>query len=183
MRIIGGSARGIALASLGKGDIGAHLRPTADRVRESLFGMLEGGRFGDPINEATVLDLFAGTGALGLEALSRGASKATFVETGAKSLALLKQNIAKTRMDGRAAVLKTDARRPKGLVGPYSLVFLDPPYGQSLGEAALKTVLPYLATGALIVWEEERAMVAPPGSDLLEHRRYGNTEVTLLRVV
>ena len=84
MRIIGGEFRGRALASIGKGDAGAHLRPTSDRVRESLFNVLMGGRYGDPISGARVLDLFAGTGALGLEALSRGSAHVTFVENGRK---------------------------------------------------------------------------------------------------
>ena len=83
MRIIAGENRGVALASVGKGDAGAHLRPTTDRVRESLFNVLMGGKFGDPITGAHVLDLFAGTGALGLEALSRGAESCTFVDDGA----------------------------------------------------------------------------------------------------
>ena len=82
MRIIGGTHRGTVLADVGKGDAAAHLRPTADRVRESLFNVLQGGRFGDPVNGAQVLDLFAGTGALGLEALSRGAAHVTFVDNG-----------------------------------------------------------------------------------------------------
>ncbi len=93
MRIIGGDFRGRALASVGKGDAGAHLRPTTDRVRESLFNVLMGGRFDDPITDARVLDLFAGTGALGLEALSRGASHVTFVDDGRKATTLIRQNI------------------------------------------------------------------------------------------
>lgn len=93
MRIIAGRFRGRALAALGKGDPAAHLRPTTDRVRESLFSMLMGGRFGDPVTDALVLDLFAGTGALGLEALSRGATSVTFVENGRVALGLLDKNI------------------------------------------------------------------------------------------
>ena len=82
MRIIGGIHRGTILTEIGTGDDAAHLRPTSDRVRESLFNVLQGGRYGDPIRNARVLDLFAGTGALGLEALSRGAAHATFVDNG-----------------------------------------------------------------------------------------------------
>jgi len=111
MRIIGGRMRGLGLASVGKGDAGAHLRPTSDRVRESLFSMLEGGRFGDPIRDAQVLDLFAGTGALGLEALSRGAGRVCFVENGRVALKLLSDNIAKARVDGETDIKRMDATR------------------------------------------------------------------------
>ncbi|MEM8978959.1 MAG: 16S rRNA (guanine(966)-N(2))-methyltransferase RsmD [Pseudomonadota bacterium] len=182
MRVIGGRARGTRLASLGDGDAKAHLRPTSDRVRENLFNVLEGGRFGRILPEARVLDLFAGTGALGIEALSRGASHTTFVENGRKSLQILSENLAKTQFEAQAEVLKTDAT--KGLptkAGPFDLVFLDPPYGKNLGTAALSAAMPVLADAALIVWEEATQMTAPPGTDLLEHRRYGSTEITLLR--
>ena len=97
MRIVAGRFRGMALASVGKGDPAAHLRPTTDRVRESLFNILTSGRLGDAVSGARVLDLFAGTGALGLEALSRGAAHVTFVETGRAALRLLEKNIAATR--------------------------------------------------------------------------------------
>ena len=93
MRIIGGAHRGRALAGLGKGDAVAHLRPTSDRVRESLFNVLAGA-YDDPVTGARVLDVFAGTGALGLEALSRGAASVTFVESGRTALSLLRRNIA-----------------------------------------------------------------------------------------
>ena len=99
MRIIAGRLGGLRLTALGKGDEAAHLRPTTDRVRESLFGRLEGGRFGDPISNAVVLDLFAGTGALGLEALSRGAKSATFVDSGRVAGKLLQANVDKARVE------------------------------------------------------------------------------------
>ena len=106
MRIIAGDWRGRPLAAVGKGDAGAHLRPTTDRVRESLFSMLAGGRFGDPITDARVLDLFAGTGALGLEALSRGAAATIFVDDGRAAQRLIRQNIATLGAgDGRSATL------------------------------------------------------------------------------
>jgi 16S rRNA (guanine966-N2)-methyltransferase len=94
MRIISGDFRGKTLASVGKGDAAAHLRPTSDRVRESLFNVLMGGALGDdPITDARVLDLFAGTGALGLEALSRGAAHVTFVDDGIKARSLIRENV------------------------------------------------------------------------------------------
>ena len=183
MRIIGGRMRGLGLASVGKGDAAAHLRPTSDRVRESLFNLLEGGRFGDPITGARVLDLFAGTGALGLEALSRGADFVTFVENGRAGGKLLSANIAKARAEGETEVLHTDATRlPPCKSAPATLVFLDPPYGRGLGEKALKSALKggWIGEGALIVWEEESAQSAPDGFTLEDSRRYGQTWLTLL---
>lgn len=184
MRIIGGRFRGTALAAVGKGDPAAHLRPTSDRVRESLFNVLQGGRLGQPVTGARVLDLFAGTGALGLEALSRGAVHATFVETGRAALDLLRRNIAKTRTGPETAVLTRDATRLGPREGPaFDLVFLDPPYGQGLGERALAGAAAngWLAEAALIVWEENAPMEAPPCFEVLESRRYGDTYITFLR--
>ena len=180
MRIIGGRWRGRRLASVGAGDAAAHLRPTTDRVRESIFNLLLNGGHGDVVSGATVLDVFAGTGALGLEALSRGAASATFVERGRPALALLRRNIA--LLGAEARILPRDARRP-GPGSAHDLVFLDPPYGQGLGEAALTALRAdgWLARGALIVWEEG----APPALGDLEPvdaRRYGETHVTLVRI-
>jgi 16S rRNA (guanine966-N2)-methyltransferase len=180
VRIVGGIHRSVALAALGKGDAGAHLRPTSDRVRESLFNVLA---HRDVIEGAVVLDLFAGTGALGLEALSRGAAHATFVDTGRPALRLLRQNIAKMRMEAAARVLSCDARRLPVCDGPpATLIFLDPPYGKGLGAAALEAarVSGWIGEGALIVWEEAAPQEAPPGFRVVEHRRYGSTHVTML---
>ncbi|UWQ07477.1 16S rRNA (guanine(966)-N(2))-methyltransferase RsmD [Aliiroseovarius crassostreae] len=179
MRIISGRFRGLALASVGKGDAGAHLRPTTDRVRESLFSMLTGGRFGDPINEARVLDLFAGTGALGLEALSRGATHVTLVDDGRKALSLIRENIAKCRCQDEVTVVKRDATRlPEGTA--HNLIFLDPPYGKGLGEKALTAAIAggWIAPDALIVWEENTGITLPEGIRLLDSRRYGDTVIS-----
>ncbi|MEO0917304.1 MAG: 16S rRNA (guanine(966)-N(2))-methyltransferase RsmD [Pseudomonadota bacterium] len=185
MRIIRGRFKGLALTSVGKGDASAHLRPTTDRVRESLFSILEGGRFGAPIEAAVVLDLFAGTGALGLEALSRGASQVTFVENGRTALKLLTANIEKTRSQQETTILRQDATRlgPCPDV-PATLVFLDPPYGTEKGALALTKALEggWASAGALVVWEEAREMVAPKGFVKLEARRFGQTWLTFLRV-
>ncbi len=184
MRIIGGRFRGQALASVGKGDSAAHLRPTGDRVRESLFNLLSGGRFGDPVTGVRVLDLFAGTGALGLEALSRGADFVTFVENGRAGGRLLDTNIGKLNAAGASDVLRADATRlPPCKSLPASLVFLDPPYGKGLGEKALLAAAKggWLDGEALIVWEEEQAQDAPPGFEILDTRRYGQTWLTILR--
>ena len=142
MRIIAGEYRGRALASVGKGDAGAHLRPTTDRVRESLFNVLGGGAYGDPITDAKVLDLFAGTGALGLEALSRGAAQATFVDDGVKARSLLRQNVEICRAQGKSKIFRSDARRLGVNKGARcELIFLDPPYGKGLGEQAIKAAM------------------------------------------
>ena len=184
MRIVAGRFRGRALAALGKGDPAAHLRPTSDRTRESLFNILAGGRFGDPITDARVLDLFAGTGALGLEALSRGAAFATFVDDGMKALGLIRQNIALCGAEAETRIVKRDARRlPPNEDAPYDLVFLDPPYGKGLGEVALSNALAqgWVAKDALIVWEESAAIAPPDGVEVLDSRRYGDTVITLLQ--
>ncbi|WP_371155476.1 16S rRNA (guanine(966)-N(2))-methyltransferase RsmD [Jannaschia sp. 2305UL9-9] len=180
MRIVGGKWRGRRLAAVGKGDAAAHLRPTTDRVRESIFNLLVNGGHGDPISDARVLDVFAGTGALGLEAISRGAAAATFVEQGRKSLSILRENIA--LLEAPARVVSRDARRP-GPGTPHDLVFLDPPYGAGMGERAIDALRTqgWIAPDALIVWEES----APPVlADLIQvdQRRYGETCVTLARL-
>lgn len=184
MRIIAGTFRGTALASVGKGDAGAHLRPTTDRVRESLFNVLMGGKFGDPITDARVLDLFAGTGALGLEALSRGATVVSFVDDGRKSQSLIRENIRLTRSRDATTLIARDATRlPANTGDAYDLIFLDPPYGKALGEKALTAAQTggWIAPGALIVWEEKTPQLAPEGFDHLDCRKYGDTHVTFLR--
>ncbi|MBN2906763.1 MAG: 16S rRNA (guanine(966)-N(2))-methyltransferase RsmD [Rhodobacteraceae bacterium] len=184
MRIIAGKHKGLTLAALGKGDAGAHLRPTTDRVRESLFNLLLNGPYGDPVSGARVLDLFAGTGALGLEALSRGAAHVTFVDDGAKARALIAQNIDKCRAAAQTNVVRRDATRlgPNG-TAPFDLVFLDPPYGKGLGERAMAAALAggWISPGALIVWEEGDAIMPPEGLTLLDRRRYGDSHIAILR--
>lgn len=182
MRIIGGTHRGTTLAAVGKGDAGAHLRPTTDRTRESLFNVLQGGRFGDPITGARVLDLFAGTGALGLEALSRGAAHVTFVDSGRAAQKLIRDNIAKLHRQADTTLIGADVNKlPAGT--PCTLVFLDPPYGQSLGAMALAKATSggWIAPGALIVWEDNAPQIAPAEYDMLDQRRYGDSWVTFLR--
>lgn len=183
MRIVAGQFRGTALASVGKGDAGAHLRPTTDRVRESLFNVLQGGKFGDPITGARVLDLFAGTGALGLEALSRGAEAVCFVDDGRKAQSLIRQNMKITRSNATCQLVSRDAARlPPNSDAPYDLVFLDPPYGKGLGPKALQAAADggWIADEALIVFEENAPQLAPAGFDLLDQRKYGDTHVTFL---
>jgi 16S rRNA (guanine966-N2)-methyltransferase len=186
MRIIGGRWRGITLADLGAGDPGASLRPTADRVRESLFNLLAHGDYGDPSppQGRRVLDLFAGTGALGLEALSRGAVAAVFVDQGSAALALLRRNLARLDAGDFTRVIARDATRLGRNPGaPFDLVFVDPPYGRGLGEKALASALAggWIAPGALVVWEEGVSHAPPPGLTELDRRRYGDTMIAIYR--
>jgi len=183
VRIIAGDHRGRRLASLGKGDMAAHLRPTADRVRESLFNALFAG-YDDPVTKAVILDLFAGTGALGLEALSRGADHVTFVESGRVAQGLIAENIALCRAQSRTRLIRRDARRLGNCEGRAAdLVFLDPPYGKALGEAALDAALAggWIAAGGLVVWEESAEISPPAALSLVEARRYGDTVISVLR--
>ena len=183
MRIIGGTRRGLKLSEVGIGDAAAHLRPTSDRVREAIFNLLLNGKSGNLVAGTRVLDLFAGTGALGLEAISRGATEAIFVDDGAKALALLKANIAKMQAEGVTRILRQDATRlPPNPAAPFTLIFLDPPYGKGLGERALAAAQTggWLAPGATVVWEENSPPAVPDGFLPLDQRRYGDTTVTLL---
>lgn len=182
MRIIAGKYRGTKLADVGAGDADAHLRPTSDRVRESLFSMLS---HRGVLNGSHVLDLFAGTGALGLEALSRGASEVCFVENGRVAQKLIAQNVEHMRLKAETRVMRNDATQLGAW--PYArfdLVFLDPPYGKGMGQLALAAVRSggWLAPDCTIVWEESAPMYAPAGFEKIDKRKFGDTHVTLLRV-
>jgi 16S rRNA (guanine966-N2)-methyltransferase len=182
MRIVGGRLRGRALAA----PKSQAIRPTADRLRESLFNILVHAH-GDPVDGARVLDLFAGTGALGLEALSRGAGFVLFVDDGAEARALMRQNVEALGGGGLTRIFRRDATKlgPAHPLEPFSLVFLDPPYGKGLGEAALVSARQggWLAPHALVVLEEatEAKFQAPDGFAELERRGYGESELVFLR--
>jgi len=184
MRIVGGRLGGRTLAS----PRSQAIRPTADRLRESLFNILAH-TYGDPVTGARVLDLFAGTGALGLEALSRGAAFALFVDDAAEARALLRENIAALGLGGVTRIFRRDATRlgPAHPVEPFSLVFLDPPYGKGLAEKALASAHAggWLAPGALVVVEEaaDAGFTAPVDFEEVERRQYDDTEVVFLRLV
>src|SRR5690349_2232580 len=180
MRIVGGRLRGRALAAPKSQGI----RPTADRLRESLFNILAHA-YGDPITGARVLDLFAGTGALGLEALSRGATFGLFVDDGAEARALLRQNVEALGLAAVTKIFRRDATKlgPAHPVEPFSLAFFDPPYGKGLAERALISAREggWLTEQALSVVEETRGAFKPPdGYEELERRAYDETEFTLL---
>jgi 16S rRNA (guanine966-N2)-methyltransferase len=182
MRIISGQFRGLQLAAVGKGDTAAHLRPTSDRVRESIFNLLQNGGYADALSDARVLDLFAGTGALGLESLSRGAASVTFVENGRIAQVLIRKNVDLCRTMATRLIPRDATKLGKNDSSPFNLIFLDPPYGKELGELAVSNAAlnGWLAPGALIVWEESTAISAPEGFETLTQRRYGDTWVNLL---
>jgi 16S rRNA (guanine966-N2)-methyltransferase len=162
------------------------IRPTADRLRESLFNILAHA-YGDPVAQARVLDLFAGTGALGIEALSRGAAFALFVDETAEARAIIRENVAALGLGGVTRIFRRDATRlgPAHPVEPFSLVFADPPYGRDLANAALVAASNggWLAPDALIVVEEaaESGFAVPEGFSELERRLYDDTELTFCR--
>jgi 16S rRNA (guanine966-N2)-methyltransferase len=182
MRIIGGRLGGRPLAA----PKSQNVRPTSDRLRESLFNILAH-RYDDPITGARVLDLFAGTGALGLEALSRGAAFALFIDDGAEARALIRQNVEALGLGGVTRIFRRDATR-LGAVHPnepFGLVFLDPPYGKGLAEKALGSLHDggWLAPHALVIVEDaaDAGFAAPRGFAEIERRRYDDTEFTFLR--
>jgi 16S rRNA (guanine966-N2)-methyltransferase len=184
MRIVGGRLRGRKLAAPSSQAI----RPTSDRLRESLFNILAHA-YGDPVAGARVLDLFAGTGALGLEALSRGVAFALFVDDGAEARALIRENVATLGLGGVSRIFRRDATKlgPVHPLAPFTLAFLDPPYGKGLAERALVAAREggWLAPEALVVVEEagQSAFKAPDGFRELERRRYDDTELIFLRAV
>jgi 16S rRNA (guanine966-N2)-methyltransferase len=184
MRIVGGRLRGRTLVA----PRSQAIRPTADRLRETLFNILAHA-YGDPVAGARVLDLFAGTGAFGLEAISRGASFALFVDSGAEARALLRENVATLGLGGVTRIFRRDATKlgEAHPVEPFTLVFLDPPYGQRLAEKTLAAARDggWLAKDALVAVEEaaDAGFKAPEGFEEVERRDYDDTQVAFLRVV
>jgi 16S rRNA (guanine966-N2)-methyltransferase len=182
MRIVAGRFRGAALAT----PRGQDIRPTSDRVREAVFNILVHG-LGVDLEGARVLDLFAGTGALGFEALSRGAAFALFVEESAEARGLLRRNAEALGVMGITKIYRRDATRlgEAGPQAPFGLVFADPPYGKALGEAALASATAggWLTQDAVAVIEETAGaeLTLPEGFALLDQRIYGSTAVYFLR--
>ncbi|WP_342148267.1 16S rRNA (guanine(966)-N(2))-methyltransferase RsmD [Methylorubrum sp. SB2] len=184
MRIVGGEWRGRRLAGPKDNGIrGEGIRPTSDRLREALFNVLAHA-YDDAVEGATVLDLFAGTGALAFEALSRGAASALLVDDGREAGGLIRDNLA--ALDARARLIRRDATRlGPSADPPATLVFCDPPYGKGLAPAALTAAARggWLAMGALVLVEEVASAgpVLPEGFSELERRAYGETAVTFAR--
>lgn len=183
MRIVGGTFRGRALATP---DTGA-VRPTSDRVRESLFNILLHGIDGFSLEGLRVIDLFAGTGALGIEAISRGAAYCLFVEEAPDARALIRQNIEALGLMGVTRIFRRDAADlgPAGNMEPYGLALLDPPYGKALGETALAALRDgrWLVPGAIAVLEERASaqIQIPEGYTEIDRRTWGDTQAIFLR--
>ncbi|WP_265516631.1 16S rRNA (guanine(966)-N(2))-methyltransferase RsmD [Nitratireductor luteus] len=183
MRVVGGRMRGRRLASPEDDTI----RPTTDRARESLFNVLEHGYPGS-LDGVRVLDLFAGTGALGIEAISRGAAYCLFVEEQGASRALIRENVETLGLQGHTRIFRRDAARlgPIGTMQPFGLVFADPPYGKGLGERAIASALEggWLLPDALVLVEEASVspFQPPEGLTLAERREYASSVITICRV-
>ncbi len=182
MRIVGGRLKGRSLA----GPKGDAIRPTSDRLRESLFNILWH-TYGLPTANTRVLDLFAGTGALALEALSRGAFFALLVETGVEGRGLIRRNIEEFGLTGSTRIFRRDATAlgKVGTMDPFDLVFCDPPYGRGLGEKALASAAEggWIAPETLIVLEERSnvQVALPAGFELLDRRESGDTQLLFVR--
>jgi 16S rRNA (guanine966-N2)-methyltransferase len=183
MRVVGGQFRGRPLAT----PAGDATRPTSDKVRESVFNILAHGIPGFSIDGVRVLDLFAGTGALGIEALSRGAAYCLFVDERAEARALIRRNIETFGLTGITKIFRRDATRlgSVGNRGTFGLMFLDPPYGNGLAEQALVSAASggWLAPDAIAVVEERKgANIALPAQFAeLDRRIWGDTQVLLAR--
>lgn len=183
MRIVAGRFRGRAIATPKH----EGLRPTSDRVRESLFNVLEHGIDDFTISGARVVDLFAGTGALGLEALSRGAAFCLYVEEDVQARALIRDNIEALQLTGVARIFRRDATDlgPAGTMAPFALAFLDPPYGKGLAERGLAALAAggWLVPRAIAVVEERAGteITLPEGFREIDRRTYGDTQVLLAR--
>jgi 16S rRNA (guanine966-N2)-methyltransferase len=182
MRVTGGNFGGRTL----KGPSSQKIRPTSDKLRQAVFNILAHA-YDDPASDARVLDLFAGTGALGIEALSRGAAFTLFVEEAAEARALIRDNVEALQLTGVTKIFRRDATKlgPRGAFEAFSLVFCDPPYGMGFAEKALASAREggWLAKDALLVVEEsvEAKFSAPDGFETMERREYDDTEIVFLR--
>ena len=183
MRIVAGRHRGRTLIA----PEGLAVRPTADRTREAIFNVLTQGKLaggGNPLIDARVLDAFAGTGALGLEALSRGAARVTFMESQAAALATLRANLEALEETRNAEVLAIDVLRPPPAAAPCDIVLMDPPYNQGLAAPALTALAGsgWIAPGAIVAVElmKAEAFEAPEGFEVRDERGYGKAKVAFL---
>jgi 16S rRNA (guanine966-N2)-methyltransferase len=184
MRIVAGALKGRAIQA----PQGQDVRPTSDRARQAIFNILEHAPWSEGLEARRVIDVFAGSGALGLEALSRGAARCLFVDSSETSLAAVRANIAAFGLEERTRLLRQDAarlgRRHEGKP-VFDFAFLDPPYGKDLAGPALATLRTegWLATEAIVVLERGsgEAAIEIPGYELLDQRRYGAAKVLFLR--
>jgi 16S rRNA (guanine966-N2)-methyltransferase len=183
MRIVAGKFRGARIEA----PKGLATRPTSDRVRQALFNVLEHGAPESDCEGARVLDLFAGSGALGLEALSRGARFCLFVEESATARAVIRRNVEALSLTGATKIWRRDATKlgPAGTLQPFDLVFCDPPYGKGLGERAIAAAVEgaWVKQGAIAAIEEraDHSFVWPHPFSEIDTRRYGDTVICIAR--
>lgn len=183
MRIVGGRLKGRVISATKSNAT----RPTSDRVREAVFNILIHGSDYPAIENARVIDLFAGTGALGIEAVSRGATFALFVENAADARAAIQTNIEALGLQGETKIFRRDATAlgPIGRGAPYDIAFLDPPYGKGLGEKAIASLVSgnWLSPDAAVVLEERNdvSIALPPNVKEIDRRDYGDTQVVFAR--
>jgi 16S rRNA (guanine966-N2)-methyltransferase len=183
MRIVAGKFRGTRIEA----PKGLATRPTSDKVRQALFNVLEHGAPGVDFDGARVLDLFAGSGALGLEACSRGARFCLFVEESAEARAAIRRNVEALHLTGASKIWRRDATRlgPAGTMQPFDLVFIDPPYGKGLGTRALQSAAEggWIREGGIAVLEEraDAAIGLPPNFEEIDTRAYGDTKIIVMR--
>jgi 16S rRNA (guanine966-N2)-methyltransferase len=186
VRIVSGQYRGKAIAT----PPGDTTRPTSDRARQAVFNILEHAAWAPPLHGARVIDLFAGSGALGLEALSRGAAFCLFVETDEAARGAIRENVDAFSLFGQTRVHRRDATDlglpPASAGAPFNLAFLDPPYAKGLGEKALAQLIAggWLAPGAIVMLERGRDEPdpAPAGFERLDARDYGAARVFFFRL-
>lgn len=182
MRIVAGRFKGAALAA----PKSQGTRPTSDRLRETIFNILAHGLDFD-LDSKRVLDLFAGTGALGFEAISRGARHCTFIEDGTEARGVIRRNMETLGLNGASKIFRRDATKmgAVGTIEPFDLLFADPPYDKGLGEKAFASVLEggWLKPGALCVLEERASadVVLPAGFEHLDRRTVGDSQVVFAR--
>ena len=185
MRIVAGKFKGRTLQA----PSGQNTRPTSQRAREAMFNVLQHGNFGVDLAGARILDLFAGSGALGIEALSRGADYCIFVDDALPARAALRHNIDALGLGGQTRIFRRDASRltPAGKLGAFNIIFADPPYDKHLGEAALASVIKggWLKPDGLFVLEERKTaeIDVPEGVEVLDQRSHGEAQVLILRLV
>ena len=176
MRVVSGSARGCKLQPVP----GMNTRPTTDRVKENVFNLIQ-----DHVRDADVLDLFAGTGQLGIEALSRGAAHCDFIEHNGTAYSVVSKNVQTARVQDRASLHRVEARDflTKAAAKKYSLIFLDPPYGGTILENALSGIERFdiLSANGIIICESAVEDRFAHGFEVVRERRYGATMITVLR--
>jgi len=185
VRVVSGRYRGKAIVA----PAGAATRPTSDRARQAVFNILEHAAWAPELQGARVIDLFAGSGALGLEAMSRGAGFCLFVETDDAARGAIRENLEAFGLFGQARVHRRDATdlgpRPGSVGAPFAIAFLDPPYAKGLGEKALAGLVAgdWLAPGAIVMFERGRDEPdpAPDGFERLDARDYGAAKVFFFR--